>query len=167
MGLFTRRARPAPARLPLLLPRRDGTGWPDPAVARPSFEASTYVAGALRQAYEPRPSVLGELLVDALLPTVPEAVAAPAEDLPHLRKLLLTALRSGAGMAVVERASTASGPGELDPHVAGGLRQLQRELPALAPSLARTAAWCVLAGHYLGRQAPEDVPNALEALLAA
>lgn len=163
MRIFRSRPRPAVERLPLALPRLDGSGWPS-AAGRPSFEASTYYEMGCRQAYEPPAHELADRLVDAALGRL--TTGAAPEDEPYLRKVLLTAARIGAGIGLVERQAVSPAPTELDPSVAGALGQARRGLPAMPPEWALLGAWFVLAGHYLARHDPPDLEPALQALLA-
>jgi len=153
-----------PERVPLELPRFDGTGWPE-AAGRPSFEASTYREMGSRRAYEPAAHHLAGQLVADVLPRL--STGASAEDEPYLRKVFLTAARLGVGLGLVERDGTASGPDAIDADVVGALAQARRGLPAMQPDWERTAAWFLLAGHYLARQEPRRYDDALWALVEA
>ena len=148
--------------VPLVLPRLDGSGWPAMS-GRPSFEASTYAEMGNRRAYEPDAHALADRLADAVLPRL--RTGASAEDEPHLHKVFRTAARIGVGIGLVGREATSTGPGQLDPGLAGALGVAQRGLPSMQPGWARTAAWMLLGGHYLARQEPSAQDVALAALV--
>lgn len=157
MPLFARRSRPV---LPLVLPRPDGGGWPDPG--RSGFEAAAYLELGTQRAYDPEAHAVADRLVPAALPLL--GVVAGAEDQPYLAKTFAVAARIGAGIGIVDREQGAGGPGELDPAIAGALRLACGGLPAMQDEWARAAAWFVLAGHRLGRCGPGALPELLEAL---
>lgn len=159
---FFRRPAAALAPVPLVLPRLDGSGWPESS-GRPSFEASTYAEMGNRRAYEPDAHALADQLVDLLLPRL--RTGAAAEDEPHLHKVFRTAARIGVGIGLVGREATSTGPGELDPGLAGALGVARRGLPAMQPDWTRTAAWMLLGGHYLARQDPAARDVVLAALV--
>jgi len=79
--------------------------------------------------------------------------------------VLLTAARIGASIGLVERTSTAARAGELDVAVAGALGLARRQLPAMQEPAASTAAWCLLAGHYLARHEPAQSALVLRELV--
>lgn len=160
MPLFGRRAAPAP--LPLVVPRRDGTGW-TAAHAHTSFEASTHYENGSRQAYEPAVHALADRLLAQVLPAVD--TGATAEDAPYLEKVLRTAARIGVGLGRVERESTATPPGELDRGIAGALGLARRGLPAMPPEQERLAAWFLLAGHFLARHDAQQQDAVLRVLV--
>lgn len=147
--------------MPLVLPLLDGGQWPATS-ARPSFEASTYHEMGLRRAYEPAAHALADRLAEQALPRL--VTRASAEDEPYLHKVFLTAARVGAGLGLVEREATHSGPHELDGAIAGALGAARRGLPAMQADWARMASWFLLAGHYLARQEPGDAEEVLRAL---
>ena len=157
MPLFARRSRTA---LPLVLPRPDGTGWPDPG--RPSFEASTYFELGKRQAYEPEAHAVADSLVPAALPRM--GVLAEPEDRPYLTKTFTVAARIGAGIGLVDREQVAAGSSDLDPAIAGALHLARRGLPSMQDDWARAGGWFLLAGHRLGRCGPDALPELLEVL---
>lgn len=159
MRLFARRAAPAP--LPLVLPRLDGTGWTG-AHAQASFEASTHYENGSRQAYEPAVHALADRLLEQVLPAV--VTGASEQDAPYLEKVLRTAARLGVGLGVVERASTTAAPGELDRGIAGALGLARRGLPAMRSDWERLAAWFLLAGHFLARHDAAQQPAVLRVL---
>lgn len=163
MGIFRRRGgRPAPAPLPLALPRLDGAGWPEQTAGRPSFEASTYCELGSRRAYEPLAHELADRLVPTLLPRLD--TGACAQDAPYLAKVFLTAARLGVGIGLVERESLRGKPDEVDAAVVAALGQARRGLPSMREDWARAATWFLLAGHYLARQDAhrhDDVVRAL------
>jgi hypothetical protein len=155
--LFMRRSRPA---LPLVLPRPDGTGWPD--AVRPSFDAAAYHELGTRRAYEPEAHAVADRLVPAALPLL--GVVADAEDQPYLARTFTVAARIGAGIGLVDREQVAAGSTELDPAVAGALGLARRGLPAMQDDWARVGGWFLLAGHRLGRCGPDALPELLDAL---
>ena len=159
MPLFARRSRPV-LTLPLVLPRPDGTGWPD--LARPSFEASTYHELGTRRAYEPEAHAVADRLLAAALPRL--GVVADAVDEPYLRRTFAVAARIGAGIGLVDREQVAPGSHDLDPAIAGALLLARRGLPAMQADWARVGGWFLLAGHRLGRCGPDALPELLEVL---
>ena len=91
MPLFARRSRPV-LTLPLVLPRPDGTGWPD--LARPSFEASTYHELGTRRAYEPEAHAVAARIGAGIGLVDREQVAPGSHDLdPAIAGALLLARR--------------------------------------------------------------------------
>jgi hypothetical protein len=155
--LFARRSRPA---LPLVLPRPDGTGWPD--VGRPSFDASAYLELGTRRAYDPEAHAAADRLVEAALPRL--GVVADPEDQPYLERTFTVAARIGAGLGMVDREQVAPGAVDLDPAIAGALLLARRGLPAMQDDWARVGGWFLLAGHRLGRFGPDALPELLDAL---
>jgi hypothetical protein len=154
--LFARRTRPV---LPLVLPRPDGTGWPD---GRPSFDAAAYHELGTRRAYEPEAHAVADTLVPAALPFL--GVVADPEDQPYLERTFTVAARIGAGIGLVDREQVAAGSTELDPAVAGALVLARRGLPAMQDDWARVGGWFLLAGHRLGRCGPGALPELLDVL---
>ncbi|CAA9308809.1 MAG: hypothetical protein AVDCRST_MAG07-322 [uncultured Frankineae bacterium] len=166
MPLFARRARPEPAPLRLVVPRLDGTGWPDRAVVgRPTFDAAAYHEMGTRRAYEPEAHAVADTLVPAALERI--RTGAGPDDEPYLVKVFVVAARVGTGIGLVDREQAAPGSDVLDRAVAGALWQARRELPAMREDWARTAGWFLLAGHRLGRQGPGALPVLLDGLPAA
>jgi hypothetical protein len=155
--LFARRSRPA---LPLVLPRPDGSGWPD--LGRPSFDAAAYRELGTRRAYEPEAHAVADRLVPAALPLL--GVVADAVDQPYLTRTFTVAARIGAGIGLVDREQVAPGSRDLDPAIAGALLLARRGLPAMQDDWARVGGWFLLAGHRLGRCGPDALPELLEAL---
>jgi hypothetical protein len=162
--LFARRRRPEPP-LRLLLPRRNGVGWPDPG-GRPSFAASTYLELGTRRAYEPQAHAVADLLVPAALPRL-GLVADPVDE-PYLLRTFTVAARIGAGIGLVDREQRAPGAGQgdddLDPAIAGALLLARRGLPAMQDDWAGAGGWFLLAGHRLGRCGPDALPELLDVL---
>ena len=154
MPLFARRSRPA---LPLLLPRLDGAGWPDPG--RSGFDASAYLELGTQRAYDPEAHAAADSLVAAALPRL--GVVADLEDQPYLAKTFTVAARIGAGIGIVDREQVGRGPRELDPAIAGALVLARRGLPAMQDDWARAGGWFLLAGHRLGRCGPGALPELL------
>ena len=157
MPLFARRSRPA---LPLLLPRPDGSGWPDPG--RRSFDAAAYLELGTRRAYEPEAHAVADLLVPAALPRL--RVVADSVDQPYLHRTYTVAARIGAGIGLVDREQVAPGSTDLDPAIAGALLLARRGLPTMQDDWARVGSWFLLAGHRLGRCGPDALPELLETL---
>jgi hypothetical protein len=155
--LFARRSRPA---LALVLPRPDGTGWPDPG--RRSFDAAAYLELGTRRAYEPEAHALADSLVAAALPRL-GLVADPADE-PYLTKTFRVAARIGGGIGLVDREQVAAGSSDLDPAIAGALQLARRGLPAMQDDWSRVGGWFLLAGHRLGRCGPDALPELLDAL---
>jgi hypothetical protein len=144
--LFARRTRPV---LPLVLPRLDGAGWPDPG--RSGFDASAYLELGTQRAYDPEAHAAADSLLAAALPRL--GVVADAE-----------AARIGAGIGIVDREQVAGSPFELDPAIAGALVLARRGLPVMQDDWARAGGWFLLAGHRLGRCGPDALPELLEGL---
>ena len=157
MPLFARRSRPA---LPLLLPRLDGAGWPDPG--RSGFDASAYLELGTQRAYDPEAHAAADRLLDEALPRL--HVVADAQDQPYLAKTFTVAARIGGGIGIVDREQVAGDPSELDPAIAGALLLARRGLPSMQDDWARAGGWFVLAGHRLGRFGPDALPELLDAL---
>ena len=157
MPLFARRSR---AALPLVLPRPDGTGWPDPG--RRSFDAAAYLELGTRRAYEPEAHAVADRLVPAALPRL--GVVVGLDDEPYLARTFTVAARIGAGIGLVDREQVAAGSPDLDPAIAGALQLARRGLPAMQDDWARVGGWFVLAGHRLGRCGPDALPELLDVL---
>jgi hypothetical protein len=155
--LFARRSRPA---LPLLLPRLDGAGWPDPG--RAGFDASAYLELGTQRAYDPEAHAAADRLLAEALPRM--GVVADAEDQPYLAKTFTVAARIGAGIGIVDREQVAGSPSELDPAIASALVLARRGLPSMQDDWARAGGWFLLAGHRLGRCGPDALPELLEQL---
>lgn len=149
--------RSRPDAVAVGLPDLAGGGWPDEdETGRPGFATATYRELGVRHAYDPEAHAAGDRLLDALLPLVP--VRTTAEDEPFLRKVLTTAARLGAGLAVVERTLPAAEPSTVDRHLAGALWEARRGLPVtLRPDGQAAAAYFLLAGFWVGRTGPELV----------
>ncbi len=157
MPLFARRTRPA---LPFVLPRLDGSGWPEPG--RAGFDASAYLELGTQRAYDPEAHAAADRLLDLALPRL-HVVADPA-DQPYLAKTFTFAARIGAGIGLVDREQVAAGSDDLDPAIAGALLLARRGLPAMQDDWARAGSWFLLAGHRLGRCGPDALPELLDAL---
>ena len=157
MPLFARRPRSA---LPLVLPRPDGTGWPD--AGRRSFDAAAYLELGTRRAYEPEAHAVADALVPAALPLL--GVVADPQDQPYLVRTFTVAARIGAGIGLVDREQVASGPADLDPTIADALHLARRGLPTMQDDWARAGGWFLLAGHRLGRCGPAALPELLDVL---
>jgi hypothetical protein len=152
-----------PSHLPLALPRLDGTGWPDEAaVGRPSFDTSTFHELGVRHAFDPEAHAVADRLVDDLLPRVPTGVSA--EDEPYLRKAFITAARTGAGLAIVERTLAAPDAAMVDRRLVGALWMARRRLPAMQPDWGRIAGFFLLAGYHVARGGPAVVERLAEQL---
>ncbi len=161
MGLFTRR----PRYLPLVLPRLDGTGWPDlDAVGRPTFDSLTLYELGLRNAFEDEAHHLSDRLVDAALPHVPTGVSE--EDEPYLTKVFRTAARIGAGVGMVERTLSTPDMDSMDRRIGASLWQARRKLPVMRQDWTVFAAYFLLAGYYVARTDPFVIPVLVEEMHA-
>ena len=98
MPLFRRK----PPRLPLRMPRMDGSSWPDPRdVERRSFAALTLYEMGYREAFEAEAATIADRLVDEVLPMF--AIDSAPEDAPYLRQVFVSAAQIGAGIGIVDR----------------------------------------------------------------
>lgn len=155
MGLFRR--RPPPEPLPLVVPRPDGSGWPDaPGLARVGFDVQTYGAMGERRAADPDALGVAERLVDVLLPLL--GLHPSPEDAPHVRKTLLVAARRGAGLGLVEREGMSTPPDGVDRRIAGALWLARGQLPNRPEDVARATGYLLLAGYWAVRT--DDAPHA-------
>jgi hypothetical protein len=155
--LFRRR----PRYVPLVVPRLDGTTWPDRAtLGRPSFDALTFYDLGYREAFEPEAHDIADLLVEAVLRRVPARVSA--EDEPYLMRVFVNAARIGAGIGIVERKIEKPGDQMMDRRVCGALWQARRELPAMQGDWAQVAQYLLLAGYYVARHDPGGIPALVE-----
>lgn len=143
--------------MPLVLPRPDGTGWPD-VPARAGFDVQTTGVTGERRAAEPDALGVAERVLEALLPHL--RVEAAREDLPHVEKLLLVAARRGAGLGLLEREGTGE-PGVVDRAVAGALWQARAQVGAPDPAVDAAASYLLLAAYWAART---DEPPHLEAV---
>jgi len=101
MPLFRRK----PPRLPLRMPRIDGSSWPDRRdVERPSFAPLTLYQMGYREAFEPEAATIADRLVEEVLPMFP--IDSAPGDAPYLRQVFVSAAQIGAGM---ERVVVAGG----------------------------------------------------------
>ena len=157
MPLFARRSR---AALPLVVPRPDGTDWPEPG--RAGFSASAYLELGTQRAYDPEAHAAADRLLAEALPRM--GVVADAEDQPYLAKTFTVAARIGAGIGIVDREQVAGSPSELDPAIASALVLARRGLPSMQDDWARAGGWFLLAGHRLGRCGPDALPELLDVL---
>ncbi len=157
MPLFARRSRPV---LPLVLPRLDGSGWPD--VGRSGFDASAYLELGTSRAYDPEAHAAADSLLALALPRM--GVVADPADQPYLAKTFTVAARIGAGIGLVDREQVAAGSADLDPAIAGALALALRRLPAMQDDWARAGGWFLLAGHRLGRCGPGALQELLDAV---
>jgi hypothetical protein len=157
MGLFRRTPKPPPEPLLLVMPRLDGTGWPDaPGLGRASFEVQTYGELGERRAHDPDALGLAERLLDAVLARLD--VEAPAEDAPYVEKTFTVAVRRGAGLGLVERELPTAQPGAVDRRIAGALWQARKDLPSMREDWQRVASFLLLAGYWVART--DDPPHA-------
>jgi hypothetical protein len=150
-------------RLPLELPRLDGTTWPDRRVAgRTSFAARTLYQMGYREAFAPESHDITDLLLAEVLPLLPTD-AAP-EDEPYLRRVFSSAAQIGAGIGIVEQRSVQ--PGELctDLQVAAALWVAADELPAMPAHQQDVARFLLHCGYYLARTDPAQTRLLVEAL---
>ena len=98
MPLFRRK----PPRLPLRMPRMDGSSWPDRRdVERRSFAALTLYEMGYREAFEPEAATIADRLVEEVLPMFP--IDSAPEDAPYLRQVFVSAAQIGAGIGIVDR----------------------------------------------------------------
>ncbi len=146
MSLFAAK----PSHLPLELPTSAGAGWPERD--RPSFGSTTLHELAVRDAYDPEAHAVADRLIADLLPRL--TVVVGAEDEPYLTKVLITAARVGAGLAIVERTLPAAPAGTVDRRIAGALWEARSKLPAMQADWGRTAGFLLLAGFHVARTGP-------------
>jgi hypothetical protein len=145
--------RRRPERLPLRVPRPDGTTWPTRReVGRPSFAASTLYQTGYGEAFTPEAHDIADHLLEQLLPRL-DLDAAP-EDLPYLRRLLSSAAQIGAGIGMVERRVAQPGEHSTDRQVAGALLEAGDDLPAMPARQHATAVYLLHCGYYLARTGP-------------
>ena len=158
--------RPPPEPLPLLLPRPDGTGWPDaPGLGRAGFDVQTYGQIGERRAADPDALGVAERLLEVLLPVL--ALEAPAEDAPHVHKTHTVAARRGAGLGLVERELPSAQDGVVDRRFAGALWLARADLPRRPADVAAAAAYLLLAGYWAARTDTAPHLRAAQALAAA
>lgn len=161
MRLFRRRGPDLPRRLPLVLPRPDGTGWPDESlVGRPSFESGTWYELGLRHAYDPEAHAVADRLVADVLPALSTGVQP--EDAPYLHKVFSTAARVGAGLGIVERGLSSDDDGTVDRRMVASLGAARRALPSMPADWARLAGFFLLAGFHVARTGPAMVDRLAE-----
>jgi hypothetical protein len=157
--------RSGPDAVPVGLPDLSGGGWPDEAATgRPGFATATYRELGVRHAFDLEAHAVADRVLDGLLPHLP--LQTSAEDEPYVRKLLLTAARLGAGLALVERTLPAPAPGTVDRHLAGALWEARRTLPeGQRPDGRAAAAYVLLAGFWVGRDGPGVVDRLVQDLV--
>ena len=98
MPLFRRK----PPRLPLRMPRMDGSSWPDRRdVERRSFAALTLYEVGYREAFEAEAATIADRLVEEVLPMFP--IDSAPKDAPYLRQVFVSAAQIGAGIGIVDR----------------------------------------------------------------
>ena len=149
-----------PLHLPLEQPTSAGAGWPERG--RPTFDSSTFHELAGRHAYDPEAHAVADRLVADLLPGL--GVVVSAEDAPYLTKVLTTAARIGAGVAIVERTLPAAPAGTVDRRIAGALWETRSKLPTMQPDWGRTAGFLILAGFHLARTGPAGADDLVAGL---
>jgi len=158
--------RPPPEPIPLVLPRPDGTGWPDaPGLARAGFDVQTYGQVGERRAADPDALGLAERLLEVLLSVL--ALHAAEEDVPHVRKTLTVAARRGAGLGLVEREMPSAQDGVVDRRIAGALWLARADLPQRPDDVARAASYLLLAGYWAARTDTAPHVRAAQELLVA
>ncbi|MBC7373142.1 MAG: hypothetical protein H7323_04045 [Frankiales bacterium] len=149
-----------PPHLPLEPPTSAGAGWPEQG--RPSFDSSTFHELAVRHAYDPEAHAVADRLVADLLPRL--NIVVGEQDAPYLTKVLTTAARVGAGVAIVERTVPTAPAGAVDRRIAGALWEARSKLPAMQPDWGRTAGFLLLAGFHLARTGPVGADDLLAGL---
>lgn len=142
MWLTRRRSR----RLPLELPRLDGSSWPN---VRDSFAASTLYELGYREAFAPESHDITDVLLAEVLPLLPVEVAP--EDEPYLRRVFSSAAQIGAGIGLLERQGSRSDEPGTDRQVAGALRVAAGDLPSMPAHQQRIALYLMQSGYYLAR----------------
>ena len=149
MPLIRRR----PERLPLRVPRPDGSTWPTrQEVGRASFAASTLYQTGYGQAFTPEAHAIAGPLLEQVLPRL--GIDAAPEDLPYLRRLLSSAAQIGAGIGMVEQRVVQPGEQGTDRQVAGALLEAGDDLPAMPARQHGTAVYLLHCGYYLARTGP-------------
>ena len=159
MPLFRRK----PSKLPLRMPRMDGSSWPDPRdVERCSFAALTLYEMGYREAFEPEAATIADRLVEAVLPMF-LIDSAPA-DVPYLRQVFVSAAQIGAGIGIVDRQTVQPDERSIDREVGRALWAAVSELPAMPPEQRRIARYLLQAGHYVARTGFGTIPRLLASL---
>ena len=159
MPLFRRK----PPRLPLRMPRKDGSSWPDRRdVERRSFAALTLYQMGYREAFEPEAAAIADRLVEDVLPMF--AIDSAPEDAPYLRQVFVSAAQIGAGIGIVDRRTAYPDERRFDREVGRALWEAVSELPAMPPEQRRIARYLLAAGHYVARAGFETIPRMLASL---
>jgi hypothetical protein len=159
MPLFRRK----PTRLPLRMPRMDGSSWPDRRdVERRSFAALTLYEMGYREAFEPEAAAIADRLVEEVLPMLP--IDSAPGDAPYLRQVFVSAAQIGAGIGIVDRRTAHPGERGIDRDVGQALWEAVSELPAMPPEQRRIARYLLQAGHYVARTGLGMIPRMLASL---
>ena len=149
--------------LPVLLPRLDGTSWPDRREVRgASFAASTLHQLGYREAFGPKAHDITDLILDRVLPVVLPQVAP--EDEPYLRRLFASAVQVGAGIGIVERGIVADDQSVTDRGAAGALLMAADQLPSMPERERAVALYLMQCGYYLARTDVAELSRLVAAL---
>jgi hypothetical protein len=155
--------RRRPARLPLRVPRPDGSTWPTRGeVGRSSFAASTLYRTGHGEAFTPEAHDVADPLLAQVLPRL--RVESAPEDLPYLRRVLGSAAQVGAGIALAEGSGARDDDGTVDRQVAGALLEAAGELPAMPAHQHAVATYFLHCGYYLARTGMAGLPVLLAEL---
>lgn len=158
MPLIRRR----PERLPLRVPRPDGSTWPTRReVGRSSFASSTVYRSGYAEAFTPAAHDIADPLLEQVLPRL--ATGSEPEDLPYLRRVFGAAAQIGAGIGLVEGGAVQHETG-IDRQVAGALLEAAQELPAMPARQHAVATYLLHCGYYLARTGTAGLPLLLEEL---
>ena len=156
MPLFRRK----PPRLPLRMPRMDGSSWPDRRdVERRSFAALTLYQMGYREAFEPEAATIADRLVEEVLPMFP--INSAPGDAPYLRQVFVSAAQIGAGIGIVDRRTANPDERSIDREVGRALWTAVSELPAVPPEQRRIASYLLQAGYYVARTGFGTIPRML------
>ena len=159
MPLLRRR----PDRLPLRVPRPDGSTWPTRAeVGRSSFAVSTIYQTGYGEAFTPEAHDIADPLLQQVLPRL--STSSAPEDLPYLRRVLGSAAQIGAGIGLVDRRVAEQDDETVDRRVVGALLEAAGELPAMPAHEHGVATYLLHCGYYLARTGPPGLPVLLAGL---
>ena len=135
MPLFRRK----PPRLPLRMPRMDGSSWPDRRdVERRSFAALTLYEMGYREAFEPEAATIADRLVEEVLPMFP--IDSAPGDAPYLRQVFVSAAQIGAGIGIVDRRTANPDERSIDREVGRALWDSGQRTPGDASGAATDRA---------------------------
>lgn len=155
--------RRRPQRLPLRVPRPDGSTWPTrQEVGRASFAASTVYQSGYGEAFTPEAHDIADPLLEQVLPRL--SLDAAPEDQPYLRRLLSSAAQIGAGIGLVEQRVAQPGEPSTDRQVAGALLEAGDDLPAMPARQHAVAVYLLHCGYYLARTGVARLPVLLNEL---